>query len=204
MNKKNPIIAGLVNMLIPGLGYIYVDPNRWARAIVAFISCIGFLSVLVLQNFIQSAPGCVGGVAFFFLIALFIDGNQAARKYNDQLAKQPAMITSQTLDSSILENSIFGFIGWITFPLLFNLLIVSAISNYFDPSSEGGGTITLFVLIVVQVVGLGPALLAFRRKMHGLGRGILYAFILYILGAFLNNCIPPLLLPFPLSLLSGC
>jgi hypothetical protein len=141
----------------------------------------------------------------FFLVALFIDGNAAARKYNDQLAKQQSMITSHTLDSSILKNPILGFISWITFPLLFNLLIVRMISNNFGPSSDIGGTITLLVLIVVQVVGLGLALLAFRRKMHWLGRGILYAFILYILGAIIRStCMPPLLMPFPLSLFSAC
>ena len=102
------------------------------------------------------------------------------------------------------KNSMLGFIIWITFPLLLNLLIFSTISRYFDPSSDIGGTIIFLVLIVVQVVGLGLALLAFHRKMPWLGRGILYAFSLYILGAFLNNCTPPLLLPFPLSLLSGC
>jgi len=98
-----------------------------------------------------------------------------------------------------------GFFGFITVLSLLNLLVVMIVNTLFDPYSEAATIVTILVLIVIQVIGIGRAIRTFRSKLRRIGIGNFCAIFLFILGAILRSgCMPPLVLPFPLSLMSAC
>ena len=93
---------------------------------------------------------------------------------------------------------ILGFVGWILISSWFNMSVVLKLHmSYSD-------IIFYVVLIVNQLVGLGLAFLTFRFNMRSIGIGILWGFGLFLLGSVLRGCVPPLLLPFPLTALGWC
>jgi len=93
---------------------------------------------------------------------------------------------------------ILGFVGWILISSWFNMNVVLKLHLSFDD------VIFYVFLIVNQLVGLGLAFLTFRFNMRWIGIGILWAFGLFLLGSILRGCVPPLLLPFPLTALGWC
>ena len=93
---------------------------------------------------------------------------------------------------------ILGLVGWILISSWFNMsLVLKLHMSYSD-------IMFYVVLIVNQLVGLGLAFLTFRFNMRSIGIGILWGFGLFLLGSVLRGCAPPLLLPFPLTVLGGC
>jgi hypothetical protein len=93
---------------------------------------------------------------------------------------------------------ILGLVGWM---LIGSLLNMSVVIKFHMSNSD----IMFYVgLIVTQLVGLGLAFLTFRFKMRSIGVGILWGFGLFLLGSVLRGCVPPLLLPFPLTALGWC
>jgi hypothetical protein len=89
---KNPLIAGLVNMLVPGSGYLYVDNDR-ARFLKTFIGGILLIAVmLALGNAIQNIRGyslpqglCIGILLLLVFVPLFVMGQKTAHVHNTGL-----------------------------------------------------------------------------------------------------------------------
>jgi hypothetical protein len=78
MEKKNPLLAGLFNMLIPGSGYLYINNDRGR-----------FIRVLIVGIAIQHTQGyplpqglCMGILLLIVLVPLFRNGQNAANQYN--------------------------------------------------------------------------------------------------------------------------
>jgi len=90
--KKNPLIAGVLNMLIPGAGYLYVDNDR-NRFIKTFIGGILLIAVMVtLSNAIQNIRGyslpqgiCTGSLLLIVLVPLFLIGQKSANMHNNMI-----------------------------------------------------------------------------------------------------------------------
>ena len=99
-----------------------------------------------------------------------------------------------------------GFFGFMIVLSLLNFLggmIVN--TRLFDPYSKAATIVTMLFLIVNQLIAIGLAIRSFRSKMRWIGIGNFCAIFLFILGAIIRNrCMPPLLMPFPLSLMSAC
>jgi hypothetical protein len=89
MEKKNPLLAGLLNMLVPGSGYWYVNQD-WGRFIKTLIIGIAAIAVLIiLGNILQNTTGfplpqglCVGALLLIVLVPLFLQGQKAAIHHN--------------------------------------------------------------------------------------------------------------------------
>jgi hypothetical protein len=89
MEKKNPLLAGLINVLVPGLGYWFVDKDR-GRFIKTFIIVIAAITaVVVISNIIQNTTGyplpqgvCPGVLLLIVLVPLFQKGQKAALHHN--------------------------------------------------------------------------------------------------------------------------
>lgn len=87
--KKNPLITGMLNMLIPGSGYLYVDNDR-GRFIKTIIGGIAAITVMVLLgNAIQNSKGyalpqglCMGILLLIVLVPLFLSGQKTANHHN--------------------------------------------------------------------------------------------------------------------------
>jgi hypothetical protein len=89
MEKKNPLLAGSINVLVPGLGYWYVDKDR-GRFIKTFIIAIAAITaVIVISNMIQNTTGyplpqgvCPGVLLLIVLVPFFQKGQKAALHHN--------------------------------------------------------------------------------------------------------------------------
>jgi hypothetical protein len=89
MEKKNPLLAGLLNILVPGSGYWYVNRDR-ARFIKTLILGIAvILALIVVGNIFQSTTGfplpqgiCIGLLLLIVLVPLFQKGQRAAIHHN--------------------------------------------------------------------------------------------------------------------------
>ena len=89
MEKKNPLIAGLLNMAVPGSGYLYVNNDPW-RFIKTFFGGIAAIVVLVLLgNYIQnntdlsfSQGVCPGILLLIVFVPLFRSGQKNASRQN--------------------------------------------------------------------------------------------------------------------------
>jgi hypothetical protein len=92
MNKefKNPLLAGLVNVLIPGISHLYVSRD-WISFIGAFIINAFILVLAVAAGGIaQAAPRaslpqgvCTGILLTLVVVGMFAGGFNLARKNND-------------------------------------------------------------------------------------------------------------------------
>jgi len=90
--KKNPLIAGVLNMLIPGAGYLYVDNDR-NKFIKTFIGGVLLIAVMVtLSNAIQNIHGyslpqgiCIGSLLLIVLVPLFLTGQKSANMRNNMI-----------------------------------------------------------------------------------------------------------------------
>ena len=89
MEKKNPLLAGLVNMLVPGSGYWYVDRDR-ARFLKTLIVGVVAIAALSMVGIIfQNSTGyplpqglCIGVLLLFVAVPLFRNGQKAAFHHN--------------------------------------------------------------------------------------------------------------------------
>jgi hypothetical protein len=90
--KKNPIVAGLLNMFIPGAGYLYVDNDR-RRFITTLAGGILVIAVaVVLSNAIQNVRGyslpqglCTGVLLLLVFVPLFLTGQKIANQRNNMI-----------------------------------------------------------------------------------------------------------------------
>jgi len=89
MEKKNPLLAGLLNMLVPGSAYWYVDQDRerFIKTLIMGIAAIAALVVVgtIIQNttgFPLPQGACIGILLLFVLVPLFQKGQKAAIQHN--------------------------------------------------------------------------------------------------------------------------
>lgn len=89
MDKKNPLLAGLFNMLVPGSGYWYVDQDRGRFIKTLVIGIAAIAALIVVGNIIQHTTGfplpqglCVGILLLIPLVPLFLNGQKAATHHN--------------------------------------------------------------------------------------------------------------------------
>jgi len=90
--KKNPLLAGLFNMLVPGSGYLYVenDRNRFIKTLVGGVALI--VVMVTLGNAIQNTRGfslpqglCTGILLLILFVPLFLIGQKTANSHNKML-----------------------------------------------------------------------------------------------------------------------
>lgn len=90
--KKNPIIAGVLNMLIPGAGYLYVDNdrNRFIKTLAGGVLLI--TAMVFLSNAVQNIRGyslpqglCTGSLLLIVFIPLFLAGQKTAHLHNNMM-----------------------------------------------------------------------------------------------------------------------
>lgn len=89
MDRKNPILAGLFNMLVPGSGYWYVnqDRSRFIRTLLIGIAAI--VAMVLIGIILQKTTGfplpqgvCIGILVLIVLVPLFLGGQKAAVQHN--------------------------------------------------------------------------------------------------------------------------
>lgn len=89
---KHPIIAGMLNMLVPGTGYLYVENDR-SRFVKTFIGGVLLITVMAfLGTAIQNIRGyplpqglCLGGLLLVILVPLFLAGRKTAYLHNNMI-----------------------------------------------------------------------------------------------------------------------
>ena len=89
MEKKNPLLAGLLNMLVPGSGYWYVDRDRERFIKTLIIGIAAMAALIVLGTVFQNTTGfplpqgvCIGVLLLIVLVPLFQNGHKAAIHHN--------------------------------------------------------------------------------------------------------------------------
>jgi hypothetical protein len=89
MDKKNPLLAGLLNMLVPGSGYWYVDQDRGRFIKTLIFGIAAIAALIVLGNIFQNTTGfplpqglCIGVLLLLVLVPLFRNGQKAAIHHN--------------------------------------------------------------------------------------------------------------------------
>jgi len=90
--SKHPIIAGMLNMLLPGAGYLYVenDRRRFFRTLIGWALLITVM--FFLGNAIQNIRGyflpqglCIGSLLLAVLVPLFLAGQKTAHLHNNMI-----------------------------------------------------------------------------------------------------------------------
>ncbi len=102
MDKKNPLLAGLVNVLLPGSGYWYVDRDRWRFIRTLIVGVAAIVAVLALGVLLQNTTDfplpqglCPGLLLLLVLVPLFLRGQRAAIQHNFTLESAAAYTARQ-------------------------------------------------------------------------------------------------------------
>jgi len=89
MEKKNPLLAGLFNMLMPGSGYWYVNQDRGRFVKTLIVGIVAIAALIVLGTLIQRTADfplpqglCIGVLLLFALVPLFLNGQKTAIHHN--------------------------------------------------------------------------------------------------------------------------
>jgi hypothetical protein len=88
-NQKNPLLAGVLNMLLPGFIHVYLK-KEWLKFILTFVGLELVLAIVIwfgssLQNtrsFGIPQGLCPGALALFVLVPLFVSAMKATTEYN--------------------------------------------------------------------------------------------------------------------------
>lgn len=91
MKRRNPLLAGFLNMLIPGSSHLYVS-NNWLKFILFFVGSIFiiFMAVLlgnniqVLEAYTLPQGLCTGTLLLGIFAVLFIGGMKKASDRNSE------------------------------------------------------------------------------------------------------------------------
>ena len=87
--NKNPLLAGLMNVLIPGSSQLYVnkDAGKFIRGFI--VGGIALTVAVLLGSLVQNARGytlpqgaCMGPMVLVVVIVLFINGRKVAGERN--------------------------------------------------------------------------------------------------------------------------
>jgi len=92
VENKNPMLSGLLNVIIPGSSQVYVNRD-WGRFIGAFILGVAaFAAAIWVGNLAQSARGyalpqglCTGVMLTIIVVVLFLSGHREAKNRNIHL-----------------------------------------------------------------------------------------------------------------------
>jgi len=123
MENKNPLLAGLLNMLVPGSGYWYVDRDRgrFIKTLIVGIAAIAALTVL--GSIFQNTKGfplpqglCIGILLLIVLVPLFRRGQKAALHHNFVLDNAAMYTTRQsgTSQAQLARNQSLRDKGYIS------------------------------------------------------------------------------------------
>jgi uncharacterized membrane protein len=89
MEKKNPLLAGLFNILVPGSAYWWVDKDRGRFIKTLIIGVAAIAAVIVIGTILQNTTGfplpqgiCMGILLLIVLVPLFLSGQRAANHHN--------------------------------------------------------------------------------------------------------------------------
>lgn len=114
-STKNPLLAGLLNMLVPGSIHIYIR-REWRKFILTFIAMVFVLAIAVWvgvslqgsRSFSLPQGVCPGALALLVLIPLFLNGLNAAKEHNkildDEVLYHSREPVSQDEDNEQLEK----------------------------------------------------------------------------------------------------
>lgn len=111
MKRRNPLLAGFLNMLIPGSSHLYVS-NNWLKFIMFFIGNLFLIFVaILLGNNIQEIKEytlpqglCTGTLLLGIFAFLFYSGMQKASIRNsetDSAAHYQSLRTNITTDDPV-------------------------------------------------------------------------------------------------------
>jgi uncharacterized protein YraI len=135
MKTKNPLVGGLLNVLIPGLASAYL--GKWGRAVLQFIGFVIVLAALLfVANLLESTePPWPAGLAptvavLLFYLMMFFGGMNLVRQYNRSTV--PASMGTQASGSRTLVAVLVGVIV-----ILCGLLVaVIFLSGMLDSNGE--------------------------------------------------------------------
>jgi hypothetical protein len=90
--NKNPLLAGLINVLIPGSSHLYVNKD-WGRFLRAFFVGVGaYVVVILLGNLVEHTRGyplpqgiLMSGLVMVVAVILFLSGHKAARERDNEI-----------------------------------------------------------------------------------------------------------------------
>ena len=89
MEKKNPLIAGLLNALLPGFGNYYVGKNLKGFLTTLIVSAVLIFLAVILGTAIQDIKNstlltglCPTAIVLVILVPLFLQGMKLARDHN--------------------------------------------------------------------------------------------------------------------------
>jgi len=89
MEKKNPLIAGLLNTLVPGFANYYVGRDLKKFLTTLFVSIVLIFLAVTLANAIEAVKNysiaagiCPAGLLLVILVPLFVKGLQMAGTHN--------------------------------------------------------------------------------------------------------------------------
>jgi hypothetical protein len=90
--NKNPLLAGLMNVVIPGSSQLYVN-HDWGRFISSFvIGVVAFAAAIWGGNTVQTARGyslpqglCTGILLLVIFVVLFLSGHRTAKGHNTEV-----------------------------------------------------------------------------------------------------------------------
>jgi len=112
--KKNPIITGVMNMVIQGAGHFYVnnDRNTFVKTLASGVLLI--TAMIFLSNAIQNIRGyslpqgfCLGGLLLVILVPLFLSGQKAAHLHNN-MVENTAQYNARRATVQGSDNGKFG------------------------------------------------------------------------------------------------
>ena len=123
MEKKNPLLAGLFNMLVPGSGFWYVDRDRGRFIKTLIVGGAAIAALIVVGSIFQNTTGfplppglCTGILLLFALVPLFRSGQRAAFHHNFVLDNAAMYTTRQhgTGEAQLARNQSLRDKGYIS------------------------------------------------------------------------------------------
>jgi hypothetical protein len=114
-SKKNPLLAGLFNVLVPGSVNIYIN-KKWRKFILTFTGMVIVLAIFVWvgvslqgsRSFSLPQGVCPGVLALIVLVPLFLNGLNVAREHNkildDEVLYDSRKPVSQDDDNEQLQK----------------------------------------------------------------------------------------------------
>jgi hypothetical protein len=105
-SKLNPIVAGLLNMLVPGSIHIYFRKG-WQRFLLTFVGMEIVLAVVIWvgislqgsRSFNLPQGLCPGALALIVLVPLFMNGFNSATEHNKILSDKDLYATRKPVNS---------------------------------------------------------------------------------------------------------
>jgi hypothetical protein len=102
---KNPLLAGLMNIVIPGSSQFYLNKD-WGRSLGSFLlGIVAYFAALGLGNLVQGSrtyalpQGLVTGILMMVVVVvLFLSGQKAAKDHNNEI-KSAAFYNSKRIVS---------------------------------------------------------------------------------------------------------